>query len=191
MATLAAVLLPLPFTVRKKVFNLLSESAMVAKIAYGFKIAFIFIAVLFVDALQRVLRVTAEADLAKQSSGHNAQSETSHAAKKFYAQRNLYLTAFTLFLAPCLTRIYYFMLDYVNAQDQYAQLKLKYDELSKSNNKGIESTEVVADLRRQLDSKTRDLGKGNVSLLPSTSIKRVDVVEALHKQLPPTDKKTT
>ncbi len=44
-----------------------------------------FVAVLFVDALQRMWRVTAEAELAKTSgqAAHDVRSETNFAARKF------------------------------------------------------------------------------------------------------------
>ncbi|KIO21098.1 hypothetical protein M407DRAFT_245587 [Tulasnella calospora MUT 4182] len=167
MGTFVAILLPMPFAARKKLFTFLSTSSIVAKIAYGLKIAFVFIAVLFVDALQRVLRVTAESDLAKQAGAHVGAAETSHAAKKFYAQRNLYLTAFTLFLSPLLTRTYYVILDHLHTQDEYARLKITLDEMSVHS----KEDDTVKELRNQLDGKTRDL-------------------EALQKQLAPTDKKT-
>ncbi|KAG8951002.1 hypothetical protein FRC04_006863 [Tulasnella sp. 424] len=169
MGTFVAILLPMPFAARKKIFTFLSTSPIVAKIAYGLKIAFVFIAVLFVDALQRVLRVTAESDLARQTGVHVGSAETSHAAKKFYAQRNLYLTAFTLFLSPLLTRTYYILLDYIHTQDEYTKLKARHDDLSKKTTGG--SSEAVAELQKQLDSKNRDL-------------------EELQRQLPGTDKKS-
>ncbi|KAG9012961.1 hypothetical protein FRB90_006367 [Tulasnella sp. 427] len=165
MGTFVALLLPMPFAARKRIFTFLSTSTVVAKLAYGLKIAFVFIGVLFVDALQRVLRVTAESDLAKQSGVHAGTAETSHAAKKFYAQRNLYLTAFTLFLSPLLTRTYYIILDFIHVQDEYIKLKEQHDQLAKTP-----SSDAVADLQKQLASKTRDL-------------------EELQRQLPTTDKK--
>lgn len=166
MGTFVAILLPMPFGARKRLFTFLSTSPIVAKVAYGLKIAFVFIAVLFVDALQRVLRVTAESDLAKQAGAHVGAAEASHAAKKFYAQRNLYLTAFTLFLSPLLTRTYYVLLDFVHTQDEYARLKVEFDKMNTHTNED----ESVVDLRNQLQTKTRDL-------------------EALQKQISSTDKK--
>ncbi|KAF8753378.1 endoplasmic reticulum protein [Rhizoctonia solani] len=92
--------MPLPFTARQKLFRFLSTSVIVAKIAYALKISFIFIAVLFVDAVQRMLRVSAEGQQAKQAAGAtDVRTETNYAAKKFYTQRNMYLTGFTLFLS--------------------------------------------------------------------------------------------
>jgi B-cell receptor-associated protein 31 len=57
-----------------------------------------FIGVLFVDAVQRMLRITAESEAAKQQQGgvKDVRVETSFAARKFYAQRNTYLTGASL-----------------------------------------------------------------------------------------------
>jgi len=170
MVTSIVILMPMPFAARKRIFTFLSTSPLVGKLAYGLKISFIFIAVLFVDALQRVLRVTAESDIAKQAGGHSVQSETSHAAKKFYAQRNLYLTAFTLFLSVIVTRTYYVLLDHIHTQNEYIELKTQFNKVSATA--GDAQPEVVADLRKQLEIKSRDL-------------------EVLQKQLPATDKKST
>lgn len=76
---------PLPHKIRKALFNWLSNSPVVAKIAYGLKISFLFIAILFVDALNRMWRTVAEADAAKKGGQglHDIRSETNHAAKKF------------------------------------------------------------------------------------------------------------
>jgi len=39
------------------------------------------------------------------------------------AQRNIYLTGFTLFLSIILTRTFYILLDLVHVQGEYAELK--------------------------------------------------------------------
>jgi B-cell receptor-associated protein 31 len=99
MVTFCLLVAPLPYAIRKKLFSFLSESFIVAKIAYALKISFMsvpfiatllrtltspisFVAILFVDALQRMLRVTAESDLAK-SSQQDVRTETGLAARKF------------------------------------------------------------------------------------------------------------
>lgn len=76
---------PLPYKIRKALFNWLSHSPIVAKIAYGLKISFIGVTILFVDALQRMWRTVAEAEAAKNSGQgiQDVRSETNHAAKKF------------------------------------------------------------------------------------------------------------
>ncbi|KAK7055454.1 B-cell receptor-associated protein 31-like-domain-containing protein [Favolaschia claudopus] len=155
MATFCVIVLPLPHNVRKKIFTFLSESPIIAKIAYGLKISFIFVAILFADALQRMFRVTAEAELAKQNGAPhvgNAQAENSFAARKFYSQRNTYLTGFTLFLSLVLTRTFSLILDLIHTQEEYAKLK------EGSGAKG-DSSKQVKDLKAkvtELEKKERD-----------------------------------
>lgn len=84
MVTFCILVFPLPYAVRKRLFRFLAESPIVAKVAYGLKISFIFVAVLFADALQRMFRVTAELELARADHAvHDARTESSIAARKF------------------------------------------------------------------------------------------------------------
>jgi len=126
MVTFCLLVSPLPYAIRKRLFSFLSHSPIIAKIAYGLKISFIFVAILFADALQRMFRITAESDLAKSARGGvitDVRSDTNIAAKKFYAQRNVYLTGFCLFLSLVLTRTFYIILDLLHTQEEYATLK--------------------------------------------------------------------
>ncbi|KAJ7938417.1 B-cell receptor-associated protein 31-like-domain-containing protein [Mycena leptocephala] len=161
MVTFCFLVFPLPHNVRKKVFGFLSESPIIAKIAYALKISFIFVAILFADALQRMFRVTAESELAKQNGAAHAggaQVENSIAARKFYAQRNTYLTGFTLFLSLVLTRVFAILLDLIHTQEEYA--KLKTGSPSGSGSKSTAgSTKEVAELKAkvaELSKKERD-----------------------------------
>lgn len=43
MVTFCVLVLPLPYTFRRKLFHFLSESPAIAKLAYGIKIAFMFV----------------------------------------------------------------------------------------------------------------------------------------------------
>ncbi|KZP33266.1 endoplasmic reticulum protein [Athelia psychrophila] len=159
MGTFCILVAPLPYAVRKRLFRFLSESPIVAKIAYGLKISFIFVGILFVDALQRMFRVTAESDLGK-SHGQPMQdvrTETNFAARKFYAQRNVYLTGFTLFLSLVLTRCFYIILDLIHVQEEYA--KLKQETAGKSRASGSSDQKTIEDLKAKLtasEAKARD-----------------------------------
>jgi len=147
---------PLPYKIRKGLFHWLSNSPIVAKIAYGLKISFIFIAILFVDALQRMQRTVAEAETAK-SGGQGLQdvrTETNHAAKKFYAQRNVYLTGFTLFLSLVLTRVFAIILDLIETQTAYAALKQQVGNNNRPGNEAL--TKEVEELKKKLAAKTQD-----------------------------------
>ncbi|KAK7688688.1 hypothetical protein QCA50_008226 [Cerrena zonata] len=157
MVTFCLLVSPLPYGIRKRFFRFLSESPIVAKVAYGLKITFIFVAILFIDALQRMWRVTAEADIARQtgSNVNNVQSETNFAARKFYSQRNTYLTGFCLFLSLVLTRTFYIILDLIHTQEEYAKLKQDTGKSSPSP----DQTKQIAELKKKLEAaeaKTRD-----------------------------------
>ncbi|KAH9980582.1 endoplasmic reticulum protein [Russula compacta] len=145
---------PLPFKVRRRLFRFLSESPIVAKISYGLKISFIFIAVLFVDALQRMFRITTEVEAAK-SSGQGIQdvrTETSFAARKFYAQRNVYLTGFCLFLSLVLARTFFIIQDLIHIQDEYAKLKKATAGNSRGNVVAEDQTKEIERLKKDLQT---------------------------------------
>ncbi|GLB44169.1 putative endoplasmic reticulum protein [Lyophyllum shimeji] len=151
MVTFCLLVAPFPYQVRKKLFKFLAESPVVAKIAYALKISFIFVAILFADALQRMFRVTAESDLAK-SGQNDVRIETNLAARKFYSQRNTYLTGFTLFLSLVLTRTFYIIMDLIHTQEEYAKLK-------KAQSKGDDASKEIAELKKKLaeeQAKSRD-----------------------------------
>ncbi|KZS89349.1 hypothetical protein SISNIDRAFT_458843, partial [Sistotremastrum niveocremeum HHB9708] len=161
MVTFCLVVAPLPYKIRKRLFHFLSESPIVGKVAYALKISFIFVAILFIDALQRMFRITAEAEMSK-SGGQavqNVQTETNIAARKFYAQRNTYLTGFCLFLSLILTRTFYIILDLIHTQEEYAKLKQATASQSKSNISSDEKDKQIAELKKKLaanDASARD-----------------------------------
>jgi B-cell receptor-associated protein 31 len=145
---------PLPFKVRRKLFRFLSESPIIAKVSYGLKISFIFVVVLFVDALQRMFRINLEIEAAK-SGGHGMQdirTETSHAARKFYAQRNVYLTGFCLFLSLVLTRTFYMIQELIHTQDEHAKLKKSTASTSRNNLVAGEQTKEIERLKQDLET---------------------------------------
>ncbi|KAH8079823.1 B-cell receptor-associated protein 31-like-domain-containing protein [Cristinia sonorae] len=161
MVTFCILVAPLPYAVRRRLFQFLSESPIVAKFAYGLKITFIFVGILFIDALQRMWRVTAEADLAK-SSGTGMQdvrSETNLAARKFYSQRNTYLTGFCLFLSLVLTRTFYIILDLIHTQGEYAKLKQETAKGSRDQIATQDQSRQIDELKKKLaaaEEKSRD-----------------------------------
>jgi len=145
---------PLPFKVRRKLFRFLSESPIIAKVSYGLKISFIFVGVLFVDALQRMFRINLEIETAK-SGGHGMQdirTETSHAARKFYAQRNVYLTGFCLFLSLVLTRTFYMIQELIHTQDEHAKLKKATASTSRNDLVAGEQSKEIARLKQDLET---------------------------------------
>ncbi|KAG6377840.1 B-cell receptor-associated protein 31-like-domain-containing protein [Boletus reticuloceps] len=157
MITFCILVFPLPYTVRKHLFRFFSESPIVAKVAYGLKISFIFVGVLFADALQRMFRVTAELDSARTDhTVHDVRTESSFAARKFYAQRNMYLTGFCLFLSLVLARTFSIVLDLIQTQEDYAKLKKAASNNIASNDQAKQIEELKKKLAESA-AKNRDL----------------------------------
>ncbi|KAL9610570.1 MAG: hypothetical protein Q9204_009071, partial [Flavoplaca sp. TL-2023a] len=69
MAIFGALIVPLPYRVKRKLFTFISENPLVAKLQYGMKITFIFILILFIDSVNRVYRVQVELSQAKNQGG--------------------------------------------------------------------------------------------------------------------------
>ncbi|WFD18238.1 Endoplasmic reticulum transmembrane protein 3 [Malassezia caprae] len=121
MAMFMVLIVPLPFSARRKLFRFLATSQIVAKINYCVRITFIFVAVLFIDAFQRMMKIKHESVVTEVHQGfQDFRTETNYHAKKFYAQRNVYLTGFTLFLSLILARTHSLVLDLINAQEELA-----------------------------------------------------------------------
>jgi B-cell receptor-associated protein 31 len=115
-----------------------------------------------------MMRISAEAEAAKtgdRAGMHSLQTETNLAARKFYAQRNTYITGFTLFLSFVLTRTFYIVLDLIHAQEEYAQLKSNVAASSRTNGAAGDQQKTIADLQakvKELEAKDRDFGMFSV-----------------------------
>ncbi len=105
-------------------------------------------AVLFVDAVQRMVKVMSEGETARDNRGvQDVRTETNYAARKFYSQRNMYLTGFTLFLSLILSRTYSLILDLINTQEELVALKKG----SKTAGSGADNREEVPDRDRHAE----------------------------------------
>ncbi|KAI8074283.1 B-cell receptor-associated protein 31-like-domain-containing protein [Gilbertella persicaria] len=103
MVAFCLLVIPLPSRWRRAILKFASTSPVVARAISTLKIVFGFIFVLFIDAVNRLQRI--DQDQPEESHQyHDYSYETSLKARKFYAQRNLYLTGFTLFLSLILER---------------------------------------------------------------------------------------
>lgn len=164
MVIFLALIVPLPFTWRRKLFTFISESPIVAKLQYGMKITFIFILILFIDSVNRVYRVQVELSaFSKNERGGGATvmggSERMEVqARKFYSQRNMYLCGFTLFLSLILNRTYVMILDVLRLEEEVKNLKGEPTGKSKGSSlKNIGGAGEVGRLKEELASKDRDM----------------------------------
>jgi hypothetical protein len=158
------LIVPLPFTIRRKMFTFISESPLVAKLQYGMKITFIFILILFIDSVNRVYRVQVELAAASESSNQGGAAVLGHErlevqARKFYSQRNMYLCGFTLFLSLILNRTYSMILDVLRLEEKVKRyegdLKASGKESEKLGNAG--NAGEIGRLKKELAEKDRDL----------------------------------
>jgi len=160
-----ALIVPLPFTWRRKLFTFISESPIIAKLQYGMKITFIFILILFIDSINRVYRVQVELAAFSNSDkrggavvmGGSERMEVQ--ARKFYSQRNMYLCGFTLFLSLILNRTYVMILDVLRLEEELKTLK--GDPAVKGKGKGslqnAGNAGEIGALKEQLAAKDRDM----------------------------------
>ncbi|KAF2017593.1 B-cell receptor-associated 31-like protein [Aaosphaeria arxii CBS 175.79] len=164
MLIFLALIIPIPFTWRRKLFTFISESPLVAKLQYGMKITFIFILILFIDSVNRVYRVQVElAAFSKTDNGRGAAvmggSERMEVqARKFYSQRNMYLCGFTLFLSLILNRTYVMILDVLRLEEEVKSLKGDPAAKTKGSSlKDIGGAGEVGRLKEELAAKDRDM----------------------------------
>jgi len=165
MVLFLALIVPMPFTIKRKMFNFLAESPIVAKLQYGMKITFIFILILFLDSVNRVYRVQVEMSAySKQGNGGAVAAAMGSErmevqARKFYSQRNMYLCGFTLFLSLILNRTYIMILDVLRLEEK---VKMYEGDPAAGGKDGKKlSAEGRADeigqLKKQLAKKDKDL----------------------------------
>ncbi|EEP82244.1 conserved hypothetical protein [Uncinocarpus reesii 1704] len=164
MAIFVGLIVPLPFTWKRKLFAFISESPIIAKLQYGMKITFIFILILFIDSVNRVYRVQIELSAySKDATGAGASALGSERmevqARKFYSQRNMYLCGFTLFLSLILNRTYTMILEILRLEDRVKQ----YEGNTKAGGKDSARIAAAGDmgeigrLRKELAAREKDL----------------------------------
>lgn len=161
MVVFGALIVPLPYTVKRKLFTFISESPLVAKLQYGIKITFIFILILFIDSCNRVYRVQLESsaatkDRATEALGGTARMEVQ--ARKFYSQRNMYLCGFTLFLSLILNRTYVMILDQLRLEEEIK--RLNGDPKSKVSDGKLDQAGGLGEigrLKKELAQKEKDI----------------------------------
>jgi len=162
MTLFMLLIVPLPFTVRRKMFTFISESPLIAKLQYGMKITFIFILILFIDSVNRVYRVQVElAESNKQQGGAAVMGHERMEvqARKFYSQRNMYLCGFTLFLSLILNRTYTMILDVLRLEEKVKKYEGDPKASGKESDKLANAGNVgeIARLRKELERKDRDI----------------------------------
>ncbi|KAI9363147.1 B-cell receptor-associated protein 31-like-domain-containing protein [Pilaira anomala] len=147
MIAFGVLVLPLPSRWRHAMLKFALGSPAMAKAMYFFKIVFGFIFVLFIDTISRLQRIDSEVE-GDQQHHHDYSYETSIKAKKFYAQRNLYLTGFTLFLSLILERTSALVLDLVQREEELKKAKTETADVTKGQQRYIDMED---DYKKKVD----------------------------------------
>jgi len=163
MLLFLSLIVPMPFKIKRGLFEFISGNPLVAKLQYGMKITFIFILILFVDSVNRVYRVQLELATAKQQGGTAAAVAGSERmevqARKFYSPRNMYLCGFTLFLSLILNRTYTMILEVLRLEEENKRLT-GGDSKSEKGKSGLGSAGdlgEVSKLKEAIRKRDRDI----------------------------------
>ncbi|KAI9475621.1 MAG: B-cell receptor-associated protein 31-like-domain-containing protein [Benjaminiella poitrasii] len=146
-------LLPIPTRWQKPIFRWIAVSPLMAHFQYAMRIIFAAIFVLFLDAantLRAFYEVVNEEQNGVPTGNSDFRAQVGQAAKKFYAQRNLYLTGFTILLLLILNKIKGMAQDYIRLEDQFIEL-----EASVSNDPAVKEAARKMDTAPIESRKTR------------------------------------
>lgn len=144
--------LPYPRRVRRTVLSAVSAPFRNEQFQIAIKCVLGFVLVLFIDSVNRVYAVTSELHSATgvvtggDAAVVNDRSEIQ--ARRFYAQRNMYLCGFTLFLTIILTRTYNLVAELIATKDKVDDLK---------TTPTAKDSDEVAKLKKVLAQKDEDL----------------------------------
>ncbi|ORZ21072.1 B-cell receptor-associated protein 31-like-domain-containing protein [Absidia repens] len=124
------LMLPLPIKWQKILIHWWSTSPTVSRIKYFTKISCVFIFILLLDSIARIdIGKEAKNIMNTDEEESNVSAPPSHDmeatmfARKFYAQRNIYLCGSTLFLDLILRRIFFLLKEKIVLTDKIFELQ--------------------------------------------------------------------
>ncbi|KAK6458703.1 receptor-associated protein [Scheffersomyces xylosifermentans] len=156
MAFFAVLSLPFPRALRRRVLTVASAPFKNEQFQIAIKCILAFVLVLFIDSVNRVYTVTSELHSTSPGPAGNIgagilNDRSEIQARRFYAQRNMYLCGFTLFLTLILTRTYSLVAELIATKDKLDAYKA--NDASKSSTDSAD----VAKLKKELAAKEEDL----------------------------------
>lgn len=158
MAAFAALCIPIPSKIRHRTLLLINKPFKLAPVKIGVKSATVFILILFLDSVNRVYKITQElvdSPINKYGMGFSVERSDIQ-ARRFYAQRNMYLCGFTLFLSVILNRVYNILLDLIVAQTQLKNGIVNTYTTGSASNSTTDSAEIL-ELQDELAKKDLEL----------------------------------
>ncbi|KAI9317435.1 B-cell receptor-associated protein 31-like-domain-containing protein [Dichotomocladium elegans] len=132
MIIFCILVLPLPSRWRKAMLTFAANSPVATKALHVLKVSFGFIFLLFLDTINRLRRIE-EGEGDDNQHHHDYSYEANLKARKFYAQRNLYLTGFTLFLSLILERTSALIIQVIHREEELQNVKNETHAATKSH----------------------------------------------------------
>ncbi|KAI9496176.1 B-cell receptor-associated protein 31-like-domain-containing protein [Zychaea mexicana] len=161
MIIFCILVLPLPSHWRRAMLKFASTSPAVGKALHVLKIIFAFIFVLFIgmgkkrDTINRLQRIdSSEGEGGEQRQHYDYSYEANNKAKKFYAQRNLYLTGFTLFLSLILERTSTLVFQVLKREEELENLKKETQSTTQGHQEFIDKEDMY---KKEITSLNTDL----------------------------------
>ncbi|GMM34036.1 Yet1 protein [Saccharomycopsis crataegensis] len=147
MAIVTVLLLPLPHKIRKKIVQFSFFIWNQTQIRVAIMVCSALVGLMFVDSAQRsfkhpLVREAEAGPAGHLSHGYNELSSSEYLARKFYNQRNFYLTGIVLCLGMAIPTILILL-----------EKIIKWDNILKSTNGGSS----VDSIKKQLDAKDKDI----------------------------------
>lgn len=144
VSVFSVLALPLPSKIRKPLVSVLVRPFLNDIIQVAIKCMLGFVLLLFVDSINRVYSVEQELDAINPAGGYSS-SRMEVLSRKFFAQRNMYLTGITLFLTFVVVRTFNLVRELLELKDHYHLASPDYD-TSAEEKRNVE-------LKKELQSK--------------------------------------
>lgn len=144
--------LPLPSKIRKPLVSVLVRPFLNDVIQMGIKCMLGFILLLFVDSVSRVNSVARELEAVNPASAYSS-SRMEVLSRKFFAQRNMYLTGITLFLTFVLVRTFNLVRELLQLKDHYQIASPDYD----TSKKEKRNEELKKELESQIAERDAEI----------------------------------
>ncbi|KAF5104190.1 hypothetical protein DV451_000930 [Geotrichum candidum] len=182
MVSFFLLVAPLPDKVRKSAILFLRNNPLVSKVALGLRFTFFFIFILFADSVNRVYRVQREFAPAE-AGGHGAGMPAAAAgydrnelqARRFYAQRNMYLCGFTLFLSLILLRTATLVFELADAREALKGTNASDGDEVKALKETIRKQELdIEHLKKQSEGLSREYNKVSDELNEKSGVQPSD-----------------
>lgn len=154
IAMFTVLSLPYPRKVRRTVLTAVSAPFRNEKVQIALKCILGFVVVLFIDSVNRVYNVNTELLNSNTMMNGIVNDRSDIQARRFYAQRNMYLCGFTLFLNLILLRTYALVTELLVTKDKVDLLAVDSDstespEISKLKDKLADKDKEIEDLKEK------------------------------------------